>query len=155
MTDITAVPDNSRIFVSDAVMGVFVVDPVAQQAAFLGGPETLNMGGITGIEYVDGQLVIVQSGIKPQRLMRLKLDPTGSIVDEVSPMAIALEQYDGPGITTIHGDDVYYFANSRSTNDADSVTVMQTPIEAGSEIVPPNVRDFQKTLKRNTQDKQQ
>lgn len=155
LTDITAAPDNSRIFVSDAVMGVFVVDPAAQQAAFLSGPETLNMGGISGIEYVDGQLVIVQSGISPQRIMRLKLDSTGSAVSEVSPMAIALKQFDRPGITSIRDGDVYYFANTQSAKDAERLMVMQTSIEAGSEIVPPNVREFQNRLKQNTQEKQQ
>lgn len=155
LTDITATPDNSRVFASDAVMGIFVVDPEAQQASFLRGPETLNLGGISGIEYVDGQLIVVQSGISPQRLMRLTLDSTGAEVAEVSPMAIALEQFNAPGITTIHENQVYYFANTRASDDAENATVMQTPVEAGTEIVPPDVREFQERIKQNTQETKQ
>jgi len=146
---IAVTPDNSRLFVADRVKGVFVVDPVAEQAAMLGGPDNLNLGGIEGIEYAAGELVIVQSGFQPQRLMRLKLAASGSVVEAVTPMAVALAEYDGPGIGAIRDGALYYFANARTTAEdrRSELLVMRTPLDSGKAIVPPDIRKFQQSLK--------
>ena len=43
LTDLAVAPDNSRVFVSDAVLGVLLIDPLAHRSAMLTGPETLNL----------------------------------------------------------------------------------------------------------------
>jgi hypothetical protein len=144
LTDISVTPDDSRIFVADEIMGVFVVDPVNQVAAMLSGPETLNLGGLESLEYGFGRLFIMQGGISPQRLMRLQLDETHMKVSEVSPMAIALEAFDRPGAMTISRDSVYYFTNSGAAAAGEGAVVMKTGVDAGKDIVPPDLRQFRK-----------
>ena len=147
-TDLAVTPDNSRIFVSDVVKGIFVVDPKAQQAAMLSGPTDLNLGGIESIEYAQGNLFVIQSGIRPQRLMRLKLNGQGSVVESVSPMAIAIEEFNHPGVVTLKEDGLYYFANTKDEDSTAGSIVMRTALESGNTIVPPDMRQFQKTLEK-------
>jgi len=152
-SDLAVTPDNSRLFVADRVKGVFVIDPVAEQASMLTGPENLNLGGIEGVEYAAGELFIVQSGFQPQRLMRLKLAASGSAVETVAPMAVALAEFDGPGVGAIRADALFYFANSNTAAEgsSDSLLVLRTPLEAGQAIVPPDVRKFQESMKKRQQ----
>jgi hypothetical protein len=150
-SDLAVTPDNSRLFVADPSMGVFVVDPLAQQATMLGGPDNLNLGGIEGIEYAAGKLYIVQGGLQPQRLMRLELAASGSAVESVAPMAVALPGFNRPGIGAVLGEAMYYFANPGATEGADGVQVMRTPLQSGQSIVPPDLRKFQQSLKNRQQ----
>jgi hypothetical protein len=152
MQDITVTPDNSRVFVSDAHKGILTIDPVAEQAAMLGGPETMNLGGIEGIEYRDGYLYVVQGGFNPQRLIRLELDTSGSVVQSVSPMAIALDDFNRPANSTIKGDSLYYFANS-GAEDSTGTIVMSTPLDAGAEVMPPDMALFEQKLREQQQKK--
>jgi hypothetical protein len=148
-SDVAAAPDNSRLFVVDRVKGILVLDPVAEHAAMLAGPDNLNLGGIEGIEYVDGHLYIVQPGIQPQRLMRLELGGSGSAVESVAPMAVAITEFDGPGIGTVRDEALYYFANSNAEESPDGLLVMRTELDAGKTIVPPDVRKFNERVKKN------
>jgi sugar lactone lactonase YvrE len=150
-SDLAVAPDNSRLFVADRVRGVFVVDPVAEQATMLGGPDNLNLGGIEGIEYAAGKLFIVQGGLQPQRLMRLELEASGSAVESVAPMAVALPGFDRPGIGAVLGEALYYFANPGAAEGAQAVQVMRTPLESGQAIVPPDLRKFQQSIKNRQQ----
>lgn len=152
-SDIAVTPDNSRLFVADRVKGIFVVDPVAEQASMLGGPDNLNLGGIEGVEYAAGELFIVQSGFQPQRLMRLKLAASGSEVETVAPMAVALAEFDGPGAGALREDALFYFANSNAAGEGggDGLLVLRTPLEAGQAIVPPDIRKFQESMKKRQQ----
>jgi sugar lactone lactonase YvrE len=151
LTDIAVSPDNSRLFVSDSVMGVFIVDPVAQQSTMLAGPDNLNLAGILGIEYSGGQLFIIQGGISPQRLMRLELDSNGSTVNSISPMASGLELFDRPGKGTIREDGIYFFANTAAQQDASEMTVVRTSLGAGRELAPPDMEQLEKALKSQSQ----
>jgi len=147
-SDLAVAPDNSRLFVADRVRGVFVVDPVAEQASMLAGPDNLNLGGIEGIEYAAGNLFITQGGLRPQRLMRLELAASGSAVESVAPMAVALPGFNRPGTGAILGQALYFFANPGA---ADAAQVMRIPLDAGQTIVPPDLRKFQQSLKKRQQ----
>lgn len=146
--DLAVTPDGSRLFVADPIMGVFLVDPKAQRASMLSGPDTLNLAGIEGIAYADGKLFVVQGGITPQRLMRLALDPMGAAVTEVSPMAIALEPFDGPSKAAVRGGDLYYFANQGSAAADEEAVIMRTALDAGGSIQPPDLEQLERALQR-------
>ena len=145
-TDLAVAPDNSRLFVADPVVGVFLVDPRELHAALLGGPETLNLGGIDGIAYADHQLFIVQGGISPQRVMRLELDDAGAKVAGVSPMAIALEPFNWPRLAAVQGGDLVYLANQGGGETADGAIVMHTPLDAGAALEAPDANDLKRAL---------
>jgi len=145
-TDLAVVPDNSRLFVADPVVGVFLVDPRQKHAAMLGGPDNLNLGGIDGIAYADHQLFVVQGGISPQRIMRLELDDAGAQVASVSPMAIALEPFNWPRLAAVQGGDLVYLANQGGGDAADGALVMHTPLDAGAALEAPDADDLKRAL---------
>jgi hypothetical protein len=139
LTDIAVVPDDSRLFISDAAKGVMVVDPVAEQAALVSGTESINLAGAMGVEFRQGQLFVVQGAFTPPRVVRLALDNvSGSVVESISPMANALEFFNQPGIATIRGDDLFYFANTGDAEGSGAI-VVSTPLDAGSEVAPPDM----------------
>jgi DNA-binding beta-propeller fold protein YncE len=144
--DIAADPASGRIYVSDIVRGVLVIDAAAQQVALLSGQDKMNLGGIKGIEYRDGSLYVVQGGFSPQRVVKLQLDPTGNLVESITPMAVAQEEFDGPALASIRDGKIYYFANSALQSDVGAI-VMNTSLDAGVVVAPPDMSEFEDALR--------
>jgi sugar lactone lactonase YvrE len=146
--------DGSLMYVAGREMGVMVIDLQAQRAGFMAVPETLNLGGIDGMYLKDNYLYIIQNGIQPQRVMRLQLDPTGTNVMEVRPMAVAQPQFDYPSFGTIQGADLYYFANSQwkgKPGPQKAVTVLKTPLDSSKDLVQPDMELFLKKKKQQAE----
>lgn len=144
--DIAISENGARIYLADINKGILVIDPENETAAMLEGPETLNLGGIEGMYQVGNELVLIQSGIQPQRLLALQLDASGGKVEEVRPMAIALDLFDRPAGGTLHDKAVYYFASSPSFDTASTkseVVVLRTALDAGQDIVRPDMKKFE------------
>jgi hypothetical protein len=95
--------------------------------------------------------VVVQGGLQPQRLMRLELAASGSAVEAIAPMAVDLPQFDQPGVGAILGNALYYFANSGAEESGDGLLVLRTSLDAGKDIVPPDIRKFQEKKKHREQ----
>jgi len=134
-----------KLYVADAALGIVVIDLKTKASNMLGVPKTLNLGGISGLMYGEGQLFMLQNGIKPQRLLRLKLDPSGSSVESVTPLAVALKDFDAPAFGTVHGGTVYYFASGNLPGvkrEPAPVKVLKTPVELSEPIVPVEQRKF-------------
>ncbi|MEE4219210.1 MAG: hypothetical protein V2I48_16485 [Xanthomonadales bacterium] len=148
LTDIAVTPDNSRVFVADAVLGILLIDPGAQRSAMLSGPENLNLFGIYGIQFSGEELVVTQSGLSPQRIMRLQMNAEGTTVETVSPMASGIEGFDTPGVGTIRGGSLYYFANHGSPDADADLVLMATPLAAGNEVKAPDLRQFEEALRK-------
>jgi hypothetical protein len=150
LVDIAVTPDNARLFVSDTTQGIMVIDPIAVQAAMLVVPDTLNLFGIAGLEYNQGQLFVIQGGFSPQRVIRLELDANGGEVAGVTPMAIALNEFNHPGLASIQGDSLYYVANAGLDEDT-GAKVVSTPLAAGIEVAPPDIDKFTNAIKKKNQ----
>jgi hypothetical protein len=148
LTDLAITPDGSRLFVADAVLGILVIDPRARRSVMLTGPDNLNLSGIYNIEFSAGQLIVTQSGISPQRIVRLGLNPNGAAAESVAPMASSLDGYDTPGVGAVRENNLYYFANHGS-QDAGKLLLMSTPLAAGSEIKPPEMEQLQDALRQS------
>ncbi len=144
LRDLAISPDSGKLYIADSAMGIMVVDPVQQTSAMLTGPDNLNLGGISGLFYKDGNLIMIQNGFQPQRIMLLKLDDSGTNVTEVVPLAIALDEFDQPAFGTIKGEEVYYFANPGRDQP---VKVMKTPLDPGNSIESAEMRKIKKQMK--------
>ena len=136
--------DGRIMYVADREMGIMVIDLVAQQARLLEVPDTLNLGGIDGLYLNENRLFVIQNGNKPQRVMRLQLDASGTKVESVRPLAVAQPEFDVPSFGTINGDFLYFFANSQlgKKGSQDPVTVMRTLLNASGELEKPEMRNF-------------
>jgi sugar lactone lactonase YvrE len=135
-------PDGRILYMADREMGILVVDLVAKRAAKLAIPETLNLGGIDGMYLWNNNLVIIQNGIAPQRVMRLNLDASGTRVEAVRPLAVAQPAFDFPSFGMIKGEELFYFANSHwadSGEAAKPVTVVRTALNSSEDLLPPEM----------------
>ncbi|NBB92630.1 MAG: hypothetical protein GVY32_05610 [Gammaproteobacteria bacterium] len=121
--------DDSLLYISDYELGLFVVDVTGgQQAWQLAVPETFNAGGIDGVFFWDGHLVVIQNGITPQRLVRLDLGEDGLGVTAVAPLAAAHDSFDTPTFGVMDGSDLYFLARSHWQHvDADGEAAGDLP----------------------------
>lgn len=112
-----AVSDDGRtLYFADYAMGIFGVDLTKSQPFGLQrNPEKLVLGGIVGLYYYDGCLVMVESGMVPQRVMRLKLSADGRSVASVMPLDVAQPAFATPTVGAIVGDQLYFIANSEKS----------------------------------------
>jgi len=135
-------PDGRIMYVADRELGVLIIDVEAGRSGKLGVPDTLNLGGIDGLYLWDNHLVIIQNGIKPQRVMRLQLDATGTKVVAVRPLAVALPDFDFPSYGVVVGDDLVYFASNQwitAKKDIKPVMVLRTALNASGDLQQPDM----------------
>jgi len=143
MRGVAMQPDGSIMYIADREMGILVIDVRSGGTAKLAVPETLNIGGIDGLYLWNNHLVVIQNGIKPQRVMRLQLDSTGTRVESVRPLAVAQPDFDFPSFGAVQGNDLYYFASSQtasSDGNVKAVTVLRTPLDSNEDLVQPDMK---------------
>lgn len=137
--------DGRLMYVADREMGIMVVDMATGRSRILEVPATLNIGGIDGLYLWNNHLIVIQNGIKPQRVMRLQLDSSGTQVTTVRPLAVAQPIFDYPRFGTLQGEDLYYFANSHwqgKSGGHKAVTVLRTSLDSNQDLVHPDMRRY-------------
>lgn len=142
---LAASDDGRMLYVSDYELGILALDLEAQEARRVTGPETLNFGGIEGLEFWDGHLVVIQNGNRPHRVMRLGLAGDRTTIESVAPLAVAQPFFDYPNFGTVVDGKLYFFANSHwvsGDEELDPVRVASTDVESAPELVAPDVRKF-------------
>jgi sugar lactone lactonase YvrE len=147
MRGIAMQADGRIMYVADREMGIMVIDIESGRSGMLAVPETLNLGGIDGLYMWNNRLIVIQNGIKPQRVMRLQLDSSGTKVTAVRPLAVAQPDFVYPSFGTLLGEDLYYFANNQwpgSAGQRKAVTVLRTPLDSNEDLVQPDMRHFLK-----------
>ena len=145
MRGIAMQPDGNIMYLADRELGILVVDIKGGVAGKLVGPETLNLGGIEGLYLWDNHLIVIQNGIKPQRVMRLQLDAAGTSVTAVRPLAVSMPGFDYPSYGVIRGKDLYYFANSQWSGSQEKpkpVSVVSTALDSSGDLEQPDMADF-------------
>jgi len=68
--------------------------------------------GIDGLYRYGDELVVIQNGIRPNRVAALQLSENGLAITGSRLLAANLEQFDEPTLGVIRGDDFYFVANS-------------------------------------------
>lgn len=147
MRGIAIQPDGRLLYVADRELGILVIDAEGGRAGKLQVPDSFNIGGIDGLYLWNNHLIMIQNGIKPQRVMRLQLDSTGTQVASVRPLAVAQPDFDFPNFGTLQGEDIYYFANSQmmsSKETPEPVSVLRTPLDSSADLVQPDMMEYLK-----------
>lgn len=149
LRDLAMTDDGKLLYVADAALGILVINLDNNSVTMLMGPEALNLGGISGIDWARGSLYMLQNGIAPQRLTRLDLDATGTNVTNIIPLASGLELYDMPSFGRVQGDDVYYFAGGNlqgKREDEFKPLVLRTPVEPEEGAMTTEQKLYQDTI---------
>lgn len=107
--------DNKTLFLGDHERGVIGYDLATGKPFDIAVPKTLALGGIEGIAWWDGHLVVVQNSMIPVRVMRLKLADDRRSVTAVQPIAANVDEMTVPTLGTLDGGTFYFLANSQKS----------------------------------------
>jgi sugar lactone lactonase YvrE len=75
-------------------------------------PEAVTLEGIDGLYRHGRDLIAIQNGIRPHRVVRIRLNEDGSRVLSVTPLISNLASFDEPTLGTVVGDRLLLVANS-------------------------------------------
>lgn len=78
----------------------------------LASAESAALYGIDGLYAHRDTLIAIQNGTRPQRILRLSLDPAKRRIERVEVLASNLPEWDEPTLGVVVGDAFYFVANS-------------------------------------------
>ena len=108
-----ALSDNGKtLYIADYAMGIFGFD-LTKSAAFelAYDPSRLVLGGIDSMYWYAGNLIVLESGMVPKRVMRVKLSDDGHAIVSAMPLDVAQPAFDNIGQAAVAGDNLYFVAN--------------------------------------------
>jgi hypothetical protein len=109
---ITSNSDETVLYISDFETGMYVINLETKQILPLVRSADGFFAGINDLFYLDGDLVGIQSGISPARIMRYMLKED-LIIQSPLPIEAAHKEVTALGNGLLVGDEIYYVANSQ------------------------------------------
>lgn len=106
-------PDGRRLFLADSARGVFLLDLAARRGGMLPSPKGADLRGIDGLYIHRGALVAIQNGLKPERIVKARLNPAFDRIEEVTVLEQANPLWAIPTTGVIVDDTLYYVATSQ------------------------------------------
>jgi hypothetical protein len=112
--------DGHYLYFADYALGILGVD-LRQGTGFSLNydPASLVLGGIDGLYWYDGNLIAIENGMSPPRVMRLRLTDDGHGVTKVMPLDAANPAFTLPTYGTVVGDSLFFIANSQKNQYGD------------------------------------
>ncbi len=101
-----------RLYVADYLSGLFVIDLRTKAVTPIANPSDAHLGGIDGLYLYKGDLIGVQNGTAPQRIVRIDLDKKGLTARSLSVLQQALPEWNEPTHGFVDGDRFIYIATS-------------------------------------------
>lgn len=114
-----------RLYVADYLAGLFAVDPETGAATPVSNAANAHLGGIDGLGLYKGDLIGIQNGTQPQRIVRLRLSKSGDSVEALDILQQALPEWNEPTNGAIVGDALLYVATSNWPAYADDGSVRE------------------------------
>jgi hypothetical protein len=105
--------DGELLYFADHERGIFGYELKTGTPFEVGVPKNLALGGIEGLFWWNGHLLVVQNGMVPRRVMRLGLAPGGRSIAGVQPLEANQPELSLPTQGTLAGDTLYLIANSQ------------------------------------------
>lgn len=107
--------ENNLLYLADKNRGLAFVDLNDLQPYLLTVPDKLNLGGIEGLDYWNGHLLVIQPGMRPNRVMQLLLSNNGKAVVNAVALDANHPDYYAPNYGVVADDNYYYMAASHWT----------------------------------------
>jgi sugar lactone lactonase YvrE len=105
--------DEKTLYVADYSDGLWAVDMATRERRRLAEPAGVWLGGLDGLTRMPDGFISVQIGVKPQRVVRLRLDKEGRRITSVEVLEMNHPSYSGPIQGVVSGDSFLYVANSQ------------------------------------------
>ena len=108
--------DGKTLYLGDHERGLIGYDLAAGKPFDIPVPKKLALGGVEGVAWYKGDLIVVQNAMQPNRVMRMKLTPDGRSVASLHPIEANKPELTMPTLGTLAGDKFYFIANSQKGN---------------------------------------
>jgi sugar lactone lactonase YvrE len=105
--------DEKILYVADFSDGVWALDLAAGTRRRVEAPADVWLFGLDGLSRVADGFITVQIGVKPERVLHLRLDSSGQKIARVDVLEINHPDYAGPIQGTVDGNTFLYVANSQ------------------------------------------
>jgi streptogramin lyase len=105
--------DEKTIYVADFSDGVWALDVASKERHLLESPSNVWLAGLDGLSRVGNNLIAVQIGVRPERVLRLNLDPKAEKISSVEILEMNHPEYEAPIQGVIDGKTFVYVANSQ------------------------------------------
>lgn len=130
--------DGTALIIADYGSGLYRVQLSDGTVTQMPAPETVSLIGIDTVLRRGGDLVVVQNGTAPMRVLKLGLSPDQTRIGSAQTLAANLEAMADPAGGSIDGDDLLFVALSQlgSFNDAGQLADGATPPPAAIARVP-------------------
>ena len=100
------------LYVADYSTGIYAVrlsEPTPQRISV---PLEATDYGIDGLYRHGSELIAIQNGVRPHRVLTFKLEDGGLRVSRSRVLAANLPEFDEPSLGVVHDSDFYFVANS-------------------------------------------
>lgn len=108
---ITLAPDGKTLFVAVYPVGLARVDLESRRWQYLDEPEDSPLIGIDGLYWYEGDLVGIQNGLQPWRLLRMELNDDGTAVKKVHVLEFANRELTAT-TGAIRDGEIYYLGQT-------------------------------------------
>lgn len=105
--------DAQHIYVADYAYGIGIVDLASGRVRRLEARGAVMLDGVDGMVGDCGSLIVIQNGINPHRIARLRLNPAGTEVRRVEVLERANPTWGEPTLGTISGRTLLYIADGQ------------------------------------------
>lgn len=100
------------LYVADYIGGLFRVSLMDGSIIKVTVPHGFTDHGIDGLYRYNDELIAIQNGIRPHRVVAFRLSADGLAIEAVRTLASNHEAFDEPTLGAVRGDNFYFVANS-------------------------------------------
>ena len=100
------------LYVADYIGGLYRVSVSDGSRDRLQVPEQISDHGIDGLYRYGDELVAIQNGIRPHRVVAFQLSDDGLTIEGMRPLVANHEHFDEPTLGVVQGDALFFVANS-------------------------------------------
>jgi Tetratricopeptide repeat len=128
-------PAETKLAVADYSSGIHVIDLEKRSSTLLAMPQHTTLHGVDALVPFGRDLLAVQNGIDPQRVIRIRLDPAWTKIEGVDVLAANLPEMDEPTLATSAGNDLLVVGNGQWSRFNDDGTVNEANPSVPTRIV--------------------
>lgn len=106
-------PDGSRLLVGDYALGLCVVDLHSKKVSRVAAPDSVCLLGIDGLSMSGRDLIVIQNGIRPHRVVRVRMTEGFKAVERLDVLEVGNPVFDEPTLGVVIDGWLHYIANSQ------------------------------------------
>lgn len=124
--------DPKSLFVADYSRGLAHIDRATHEVTWLNPPSDATLVGIDGLTMVGDDLIAIQNGVRPHRVIRLGVDVLAKTVRKATILQMNHAHFDEPTLGVVVGKEFFYVANSQwghfNKGQLDSLDKLNAPV---------------------------